>query len=158
VPKRTHRSAAMSSKTSPTPSGRSTPSAQSAVPSGPFAPRERGPRTPEPPTWDGTKDDLPEPQYLPQFKNYQFRYDAYPLQEDCFKKPLWPDGAVAGHSRKQESPSKPTVGRPGRTTFRRDKRVCEDLQFGKPKVRNSSHIRLCLSWVPGLDRRTVAVF
>jgi hypothetical protein len=104
------------------------PTARNVAPSGPFAPpRERDPRTPEPPTWDGTKDDLPEPQYLPQFKNYQFRYDAYPLQEDCSKKPLWPDGAVSEYSRRQESPVKPTVGRPGRTTFRRDERVCGDL-------------------------------
>jgi hypothetical protein len=112
VPKRTHRSAAMSSKTSPTPSRRSAPSARSAAPSGPFAPpRER------------TKEDLPELQYLPRFKNYQFRYDAYPLQEDCFKKPLWPDGAVSEPSRRQESPRQANRWQTG-TNYFQTRRTC----------------------------------
>jgi hypothetical protein len=140
----------MSSKT---PLRRSGPS---AAPSGPFAPpREQDPRTPEPPKWDGSKGDLPEPQYLPQFKNYQFRYGAYPGFRDWSKKPLWPDGAVSEHARRQESPVKPIVGRLGRTNFKRDERVCGDLQFGMPTVSNSIfafHGHL------GLDRRAVAVF
>ncbi|KAG0558461.1 hypothetical protein KC19_10G030100 [Ceratodon purpureus] len=101
----------------------------------PFAPCEQDPRTPKPPKWDGRKDALPEPQYLPQFKNYQFRYGAYPGYRDCSENPPWPDGAVSEHARRQESPIKYVVGRPGRTTFKPNERVCGDLQFGKPKAK-----------------------
>ena len=111
------------------------PAPRPALPTPPASPfiaqYERDPRTPEPPTWDGRRDPLPEPQYMPVFKNYQFRYGAYPGFRDCSKKPLWPDGAVAEHDRRQESPVKGITGRKGRTTFKRTERVCGDLQFAR---------------------------
>lgn len=108
--------------------------APTSAPSSPFAPSdERDPRTPERPTWDGSKDRLPEPQYLPQFKNYQFRFGAYPGFRDCSANPPWPDGAVAELERRQKSPVKALAGRAatGRTTFKPQERVCGDLQFGR---------------------------
>lgn len=110
----------------------------SSAPSAPIvAPFERDPRTPEPSKWDGSKDALPEPLFLPVFKNYQFRYGAYPGFRDCSTNPLWPDGAVAEHARRQEAPVKAKTGRAstGRTTFKRHERVCGDLQFGKPAAK-----------------------
>ena len=77
----------------------------------------------------------------PVFRNYKYRYGAYPGYQDAAAEPIWQDGSTQELARKLVTPTKNNkAGRVGQTDFGVHERVMGDLTFARnPNVSLSLH-------------------
>ena len=68
----------------------------------------------------------------PAFRNYTYRYGAYPGYQDAAAEPVWQDGSTQELARKLVTPTKQNkAGRVGQTDFGIHDRVMGDLTFAR---------------------------
>lgn len=87
------------------------------------------------------KSGFPEKVTQPHFRNYLYRYGAYPGYKDESTNPIWQDGTTPELSRRVVTPTKSKAGRVGQINFAINERAMGDLQFARnPQVNPPSSL------------------